>query len=328
MEEEFVNDTFEIHNDTNNLETPELNETSSEESIEDATVENPTTPEEQDPAKEKESILDRLMGKVFGKKEDKPSDIPGSNNVEEDISDSFTNAARSAGWSDEQIIKVADEYSNSDLEKLIPFIDVKKTEDKPVVEDKKTEDKKVVDSLNIDDKTLKSYLEKIESAIDAKYQEKFGKIEQGLKTAEQDRSHNEAKQYQTTADNFFDKASKDFPVFGTTDKLLRFPEGTPQAGQIIPAGEAFEARNAVWKAATAFHAMGEDWNKSLEEALVWYKGKTMEKDVRSKVLKDLKSKEKKLSPKRSERSVNNKKMSPDEEKDEAISDLMRRAGIN
>ncbi len=322
-DEEIVNDALETPDDVNDLETPEINDTT-----EDTSDDNPVATEEQDPAKEKESILDRLMGKVFGKKEDKPSDIPGSNDIEEDISDNFTNAARSAGWSDEQIIKVAEEYNNADLEKLIPFIDGKKTEEKPTVEEKKTEEKKVVDSLNIDDKTLKSYLEKIESAIDAKYQEKFGKIEQGLKTAEQDRSNNKAKQYQTTADSFFDKASKDFPVFGTTDKLLRFPEGTPQAGQVIPAGEAFEARNAVWKAATAFHAMGEDWNKSLEEALVWYKGKNMEKDVRSKVLKDLKSKEKKLSPKRSERSVNDKKLSPDEEKDETISDLMRRAGIN
>jgi len=54
----------------------------------------------------------------------------------------------------------------------------------------------------------------------------------------------------------------------------------------------------------------------------------MEKDVRSRVLKELKTKETRLSPKRSERSVSSKAITPDEEKGNLISDLARRAGIN
>lgn len=325
---------FDENNDiTPDESTEEVNEATNLEEPDENPPEQKTEQDEHEPSKEKEGLIERLMNKVLGKKDEQPNTgTPESNELEDDISENFENAARTAGWSDKQIIDLANKYSNADLEQLIPFIAGKKEEDKKPAEvkpeEKKAEEKKFVDTLNIDDKALKSYLEKIEKSIDAKYQEKFGKIEQGLKTAEQDRSNRESQQYQTTADTFFDKASKEFPVFGTTDKLMRFPEGTPQAGQVIPMGESFEARNAVWKAAMAFHAMGEKWETSLDEALVWYKGKNMEKDVRSKVLKDLKSKESKLSPKRSERKVNVKKSSPEEEKDETISDLMKRAGID
>ena len=43
--------------------------------------------------------------------------------------------------------------------------------------------------------------------------------------------------------------------------------------------------------------------EALNEALSWYKGKNLEKEVRSKVLKELKGQEKRLSPKRSEHAV-------------------------
>ncbi len=280
---------------------------------------------EQKPEENRKSIIEKISEKIFGAKEETKKDTvnTGSNELEEDISEKFTDAARNAKWTDEQIIEFAEKYNNKQLEELIPFLDDEEVEE--VKEEKKEvkEEEKIVDTLEIDEK-LKPYLEKIEKALDAKYQEKIGKIEEGLKTTEQERSVQEAQKYQTTADAFFDKASKEFPVFGTTDKLVRFPKGSAREGQIVPKGEAFEARDKVWKTAVAFHQLGMNWNESLEEALVWYKGKNLEKDVRSKVLKDLKNNEKRISPKRGEHSVSKEPTT----RKALIEDLSRRAGID
>lgn len=334
--------------DTEDIETQDTNE-NVEDTVEDQPeleteeteeTEDQIQEETNDPEKEKESILTKLTNKLFGKKDEKSNDTDdsGSNGKEVDISENFTQAARKVGYTDEQIIELAEQYSNKELDELVQYlVDNDEEEEDKEEKDEETEDteeendeekKSIVDKLNIKDKTLKSYLEQIEKAIETKYQEKFGKIEESLKTAEKDKSVKEVQRYQTTADDFFDKVSKEFPVFGSTDKLMRFPKGTPNAGQIIPMGEAFDARNSVYQTAMKFHLMGTDWNEALDEALVWYKGKNMEKDVRSKVLKELKTKETRLSPKRSERSSPAKATTPDEEKDNLISDLARRAGIS
>jgi hypothetical protein len=331
--------------DIEDIETQDTNE-----NVEDTVEEQPELETEEtedqvqeetnDPEKEKESILTKLTNKLFGKKSEKSNDTDdsGSKGKEADISENFTQVARKVGYTDEQIIELAEQYSNKELDELVQYLvdndeeEEDKEEKGEEAEDTEEEDdeekKSIVDKLNVKDKTLKSYLEQIEKAIETKYQEKFGKIEESLKTAEKDKSIKEVQKYQTTADSFFDNVSKDFPVFGSTDKLARFPKGTPNAGQIIPMGEAFDARNSVYQTAMKFHLMGTDWNEALDEALVWYKGKNMEKDVRSRVLKELKTKETRLSPKRSERSVSSKAITPDEEKGNLISDLARRAGIN
>jgi hypothetical protein len=295
--------------------------------------------EEQPKEEPRESIIERLKNKVFGKSEDKketPGDTEssGSESLEEDISDKFTQAAKQAGWSDEQIIELAEKYNNKDLEDLIPFLveeteEVKKPESDFVQTEahkgasKETTEEKKTSELNIEDPKIKTYLEQIEKALDAKYQEKIGKIEQGLKTTEQERSVKEAMQYQTTADEFFDGASKEFPVFGTTEQLVRFPKGSSREGQIVPKGAAFEARNAVFNTARAFHQMGSDWKDALNESMAWYKGKNLEKEVRSKVLKDLKNNEKRVSPKRGEHTINKEATT----RQALIEDLSRRAGM-
>jgi len=324
-EEETVNtgnvETSEVftNNQLDFIETKDENVEQTKEDIQEEKV------EEKPKEETRESVIERIKNKVFGKSEEKKeekTENSGSNELEEDISDKFTDAAHNAKWTDEQIVEFAGKYNNKQLEELIPFLmDEEVKEEKK--EEKKVEEKKVVDTLEIDEK-LKPYVEQIEKILDAKYQEKIGKIEESLKTTDKERSIKEAQQYQTTADEFFDKASKDFPIFGTTDKLTRFPKGSAKEGQLVPKGEAYESRNAVWNTAVAFHQMGMDWKESLDEALVWYKGKNMEKEVRSKVLKDLKSNEKRVSPKRGEHTVSKELTS----RKSVIEDIARRAGID
>jgi hypothetical protein len=280
--------------------------------------------EEKPSAENKESFISKMKEKIFGKKEDTKEVVQPE--FEEDISDKFTEAAIKIGWTEDQIIEFASKYSNKELEELIPQLQAEtKLEDEPTEEPK---EKTVTETLELDDEKLRPYLEKIEKAIEAKYQEKIGKIENSLKTAEQDRSAKEARQYQITADEFFDAASKDFPVFGKTSELPRFPKGTANAGKIVPKGEAFEARNAVWQVAVKLHQAGSNWNDALSDALAWYKGKNMEKDVRSKVIRDLKKQEMRLSPKRSEHTMETKYATEEEKRRALIDNIARRAGIS
>ncbi len=311
--------------DTEELKSDEDNQEDEKNSDEDENSDN----------EEKLSVIDKLKEKIFGKKESKDSsdDSSDSDDVEDDIDDSFTDAARKAGWTDEDIITFAGQYSNEQLIKLIPSL-LSKGVKESVKEDEKDDDKEgqkekvVKDDLKIDDEILKPYLEKITKNLEAQYQEKIKGIEERLNVVDKDRSEKEGRRYQTTADSFFDGISKEFAVFGKTEELPRYPKGTPQAGQIVPAGEAFEARNAVWGTAIAFHKTGMEWEDSLKEALDWYKGKTMEKEVRSKMLKDLKKNEKRVSPKRSEHSPTRKFTNEADAKSAMISDIARQSGID
>lgn len=273
----------------------------------------------------KDSVFTKLVKKVFGGADDKKE--PVNNNekqLEEDISTKFSEIAKKAGWTDDAIQELASTHTNKELEDLIPFImeeEGKKPEEKKP--EKEPEKKVEPTDVKIDEKILKPYLDEIRKQLATEYEEKINSIQERLKAVDTDKAIQVKQQYQTTADNFFDKVAKDFPVFGKTEELLRFPANSPKAGQIIPSGPAFDARNAVYKAALSFHQMGESWDKSLEEALAWYKGKNLESEVRSKVLKDLKKNEKRVSPKRTEHTDTRDIKT----RNDLLDELSRRAGI-
>lgn len=304
--------------DTEELDSVEEKDENVEQSTEDKQEETPV-----DDEKDKQTFLSKMKDKLFGKKEEKDED-KGSTDTEEDIDDSFVEAARAQGWKDEEIVKFSKNYTNTELKQLIPYLTDEETE-KDDSEEVKTEEKK---EDKKEEKDLNSLEEKITKALEAKYQEKINQLEKRLGEIDKDRSTKETQQYQTTADKFFDSASKDFPVFGKTEELPRFPTGTKNAGQVVPTGEAYKARSEVWQTAKAFFSMGLDWDSSLKEALDWYKGKTLEKDTRSKVLKELKRNEKRLSPKRTEHTGTKKFNSPEEEKRATIDNIARQAGLD
>lgn len=286
-------------------------------------VEKPT--EEQ----EKQGLFDKIKSAFYGVKKEQTkeekgiSDTSESKELEEDIDDDFTKAAISSGWTEQDVVTFAGKYTNEELHNLIPFI---VTEEKKAEEDKEEVKSKAKEETKLDE-NLESLVDKVTKALDAKYQEKFAEVERSLKAHEQDRFIKEQQNFQNTADMFFDKAAKDFPVFGKTEELLRFPDGTPQAGQLVPAGTAFEARSAVWKTAVAFNKMGMPWNSALSESLDWYKGKFMEKDIHNKVVKELKGQQKRLSPKRAEHITEKKYENEIEERADVVLEAARKAGV-
>jgi hypothetical protein len=303
------------------------------EQVEETSVENTDTQVEETPVQpsnpleitqeEKKGMLESLKEKFFGKRET-VTDRQEVETQEEDIDSTFTEAARKTGWNDEQIIEFASEYNNEQLQELLPTL-IEPEEEEPEIEE---EVKEEIDP-NVDEK-LKPYLEKIQKQYEAKDLERQARLEAleaALSLREQDREITELVSRAQEADSFFDLASKDFAVFGKTEELKRFPEGTPKAGQVIPLGPEYEARQAVWQMAVKMNKLGSPWKDSLNDAYAWFKGKNGEKEISKKIVKDLKKQETRLSAKRTAKKTEPKFKNEFEEKQYLIQEAAREAGI-
>jgi len=246
-------------------------------------------------------------------------DPPKEEKVEgEDIPDDFTEAARSQGWTDEQIIDFAEGLDDDVLLEMIPsMFDEDESDEEPdkgAVEhegEPKPSQEKDKSPENDDVAALRKEIEELKSQLGD-----FNK----------DRQEKSAAATMAAVDSAFDKAGEDFKVFGKTEDLLRYPAG-PKKGQLVPNSPAFKARSEVYDKAAKLMQVGVSVEEAMQDALTWYKGKYLEKDVHRKLVKELKSRESKLSAKRSGKET--VKTYEDEEEREAdvVREAARRLGI-
>jgi hypothetical protein len=222
-----------------------------------------------------------------------------SGNIEElagtDIPDAFSEAAEASGMTPEELIAFADKHTNEELIAMIPALQASlETADDGKGDDKvtKQDDDKDndVDNKDIDPEMVKSITEKISKQLEEKFGATLKEIDD-FKAYQQEQSN---KQTVDTASKILDEAAKEFPVFGKTDELPRFPSGR-LAGQLIPTSPAMKARLEVLKYADAFIASGADIDNAMANALATYKGLHLEKELERKQVRDLKNHEKKLS---------------------------------
>jgi len=323
MSEEITNEAVENTED----QTPEVVEDKVDGSIDN-------TISEASGAEDKQSIIGKLWDKVSGVASE-PGTAKEDSNELSAIPDTFTDAALSSGWTEEQIIKLAEGHTNEELEKLIPFIleeGEEKAEQSDLPDDTKEEEASAAVDLPGDvDEKLKPHLEEIRKFYETKNQEQATRLEAleaALALRDQERADKEVLNRAQTADAFFDRVSKDFPVFGKTKELVRFPDGTPKAGQVMPTGAAFKARDAVWQMANKFTELGSDWNSALDEAMAWYKGKYGEKEIAGRLVRKLKQNETRLSAKRTSKHTTKTFANPHEEKQRLIEEIARKAGIS
>lgn len=235
----------------------------------------------------KESVVAKIAAKVKdfvsgGEVKDEGSDIP----------DEFTVAAKKIGWEEEDIRSFAADYSDEDLKEMIPFllgedtVATDETSDKGKVKDEvktdlvtETKDKKVEDSQ--ESEQVKKLLARIEA------------LESAQGKSQEERKQQETSNLITRASQLFDEASKEFEVFGTTEKLPTLPDG-----RIIPTSPAMKARVEVFDLAARLNASGMPFDDAMSVSLNAFKGKNLAKDVKRSVIKDLKKNESKLGGKR------------------------------
>ncbi|MBW1728954.1 MAG: hypothetical protein JRJ62_15605, partial [Deltaproteobacteria bacterium] len=212
-----------------------------------------------------------------------------------DIPDVFSDAAEAAGMSPSDIVAFADKHTDEQLIEMIPTLEaaLKESDDKQDDnKDTKQDDKTDKDDTNkdIDPELVKSISEKISKQLE----EKFGTT---LKEIDKFKAHQEEQLAQQTANQaskLLDKASKEFPVFGKTDELPRFPSGR-LAGQLIPTSPAMKARLEVLGYADAFMSKGANIDDAMANALATYKGLHLEVESQRKAIRDLKNHEINLS---------------------------------
>jgi len=148
-------------------------------------------------------------------------------------------------------------------------------------------------------------------------EEKFSTTLEEINKFKAHQEEQSSKQAVETASKIFDEASKEFPVFGKTDELPRFPSGR-LAGQLIPTSPAMKARLEVLRYADAFMLHGADIDNAMANALATYKGLHLEKELERKQVRDLKSHETKLSGARTGRETKKKYA---DARDEIIDDI-------
>lgn len=240
--------------------------------------------------KSKQGVIENIKNKV-------KEFVSGNSGIEEKegeiIPDDFTNAALNDGWDEETIMAFAADkgdgtpYTNEELLEMIPLFvaeDSTKVES-PADKVEKTE-KKVEDNQDGEkDEALQKALARIDALEKAQ-----GKVNE---ETEQQKLSNLDKR----ASQIFDETSKEFEIFGTSDKLPTFPAG-PKKGQLIPNSPAMKARIEVWGLAHDLHSKaGMDFDNAMSVSLNAFKGKNLAKDVKRNMIKDLKKNEKKLSGK-------------------------------
>jgi hypothetical protein len=250
-----------------------------------------------------------------------------------DIPDAFSDAAEKAGMTPAEIVQFADAHANEELLELIPSLlaavepaddsadKADDAKDKTVVADKDTaEDDK--EESKIDPATLDAITEKISKQLE----EKFGATLKDIETFKASQEEQSTHKMVETVSKKFDEAFKEFPVFGKTEELPKFPFGK-LAGQLIPTSPAAKARMEVLKYADAFMKVGANIDNAMDDALATYKGKHLGKELERKLIKGLKGHETKLSGARTGKETTKKYADTREEIIDEIRQMQKAAGL-
>jgi len=302
------------------IETEDIQEEEIEEEVQEEVKEEKEVKEEEkevnssgDEEEDKKGIMEKIMSKVFKGKppieEDEVKEEEG-----ELISEEFITAASKLGWTDEDITAFAADYSDEELNEMIPFLSVEEPQQEkaPVKEDEK---------LLQEDKPNKKESEELKAMRQelADLRKEFGAVKE-------DKAVKERLDLGRRVDDIFDRAGEKFKVFGLTEELPRFPAG-PRKGEAIPTSSAFKARSDVYGVAAKFMAGGDSVEDAMAQALDWFKGKNLEVDVKRNLIKELKRNEKKLSAKRMGKEAVKVYEDEDDRKAAVVREAARKRGI-
>jgi len=264
---------------------------------------------------DKKGFIKKMLEKVSGGKKVEPDE---EDIVEEEqgelISEKFISAATDLGWDEDDIVEFAKDYSDAELDEMIPFLSVEESQPDS-------------DSVKADEKVLQEdEPDKKESEELKAIKQEMADLKKEIGISKETQLAKEQLDLGKRVDDIFDRAGEKFKVFGITEELPKFPAG-PRKGQLIPTSPAYKARNEVFGIAAKFMASGSSVDEAMENALDWYKGKNLEKDVKRNLVKDLKRSEKKLSAKRMGKENVKTYEDEDERKADVVREVARKKGI-
>jgi len=297
---------------------PESDETK-DEKIEEKIEDSELKGKEEEKKDDGPGVVAKLMKKLgVGKVDDEPGESDDEDIESEDIPDEFTEVALKNGWTESDIIEFAVDHSNDELIEMIPFLSA---EDETVSEEDAQKAAAKKEQETGDKKSEAG--SKDESEAVEKLREEFQKEIADLK---KDREKQSQAAMVETVDKAFDEANEKFGVFGKTDELPKFPAG-PKKGQFIPTSPAYKARSEVIEIAYKLMQAGTPVKDAMSNALTWYKGKHLDKDVERKYIEKLKRNEKKLSAKRQGKETQKTYENEEDRGADVVRGLARKAGV-
>jgi hypothetical protein len=249
---------------------------------------------EVEPIDKREGILDYIKGAFKSKEKEtvtEEQEVEKTPVRETEVPSEFLEAAKSQGWTDADVTEFASKYTDEELRELLPTLLEEEEEEIDDTVEEQTEEEEVEKDED---------LEKLISSIEGKVLDQLmSKLGQKFEVLEDFQAEQTSRQMATqfeTANQIFDEASKDFPIFGEFEKMPRFPAG-PRKGELVPTSPEFKARSEVYDEANYRLQSGRSKTiqAAMDDALAWYRGKHGQKETERKVVRNLKKQEQKLS---------------------------------
>jgi len=244
----------------------------------------------------------------------------------EEIDPRFVELARKFGWSDDRIIRYAEEHDDTDIVLMTNLMSDAVDKSQPAEENKgEAGEKELLDSKALlelaegDAKVAAALKRAIEplakrlESVDSVAEE----MKKTLSTKQQELQMEEAIRNYETAMEMFDNSG--ISALGKLEDIPTYPDGTP-----VTTHPAFQEREKVWDVANAFYARGGTFKEAIKNALQWYKGSNLEKDIQDKVIKDLKKQEKRVMPKRQSATAGKTYANEEERKADIINEALRK----
>lgn len=244
----------------------------------------------------------------------------------EEIPERLVAAGRRRGYSDEKIVKLAEDSPEvlEDLADLMEMAtigqDFKPSAEPQTKPEEKAEEVKQVEKIHLDTDLIeagddvKSVIKKLESGYNSmvdRVNELQGKTKAHDESLESFTTRQQ-QDYVRQVDTYFDQASKDYPELGKSGQL--------SADQV-------EFRQKVHDDAVALAASG---NRSMGEAFEFvlnsYKGQQGEKHTKERLRKDLETRKKQHTARPSHRKESSSNTSPESRAMEAIENFQREHG--
>jgi len=255
----------------------------------------------------------------------------------EEIDPRLVAAAKRFGWSDEKIIRVAEEDETilEDLANLLDMVTAtssgqqgQKSEEKSA---ESSDDVKGVEELKLSDEELRklkreygeapakviaALTEKLNSTI-----KELNEVKQnvhGVTKAEQER---EIMTRLEAANRAFDDAAEVFPILGKTSELLTTD------GKYDMSHPSIKARDEIFNVALSFERMGYSFEQAMDEALNWYAGKEGTKQIEEQVVKKLNARKKQFTARPTRKHTERKFASEDERIYHTMGEFYEKFGI-
>ncbi len=281
------------------------------------------------------SDSDVETSELEGKEDDKSDD------EYEEIPEYLVSAGRYFGKSDEEIISLAEDEPQilEDMARLVEEKILNPLQSRQVSKIKSEEKDKTgkeskKSSFKLDDELLSKLAEDedmsevIEKVIKPltnelnRVNDELGSLKGDVKNIGTSSQEDITLSNVSIANDLFDEAFGKFPELGKTDELPKYSDGS-----YVQISEPFRLRGKIFDIASAIQGQFDcDFGTAVQEALKWYAGGKSGKSA-DELLGEIKSKEKKLSPKRSRKKVVKKYASEQEEKGDIVRQAYKDAGV-